>query len=325
VFGGEPTLDKLTVDGQAGNDEITADPEAGKAIGVVVDGGAGNDTVTTNGTRVADSIAIAPNGSLVLVFNGDGGVYSMTAENLHVNGLDGPDGIAASNGLATLTHLTIDGGPGDDTVTGGDGADVLLGGPGRDVVNGGRGNDVAFLGNGADTFVWNPGDGSDTVEGENGTDTMLFNGANIAEKVTLSANGTRLRFFRDIANITMDTDGVENVAFNALGGPDTVTVNDLTGTAVRNVAVDLANPAASGTGDGAADDVIVRGTDGDDDVRVTSGAGVVKVAGLVPTVEITGGEVANDRLDVDTLTGVDRVRSQLTAGDIPLFVNGDPA
>jgi hypothetical protein len=325
VFGGEPALDTLSVEGLAGNDTMTVDPEAGKAIGVVVDGGLDNDTVTTNGTRLADNIGIAPNGSLVNVFNVDGGVYSASAENLRVNGLGGADTITASNGLATLTQLTLDGGRGADTLRGGDGADLLIGGPGRDLVIGGRGNDTALLGDGADTFVWNPGDGSDTVEGENGSDTLLFNGANIAEKVTLSANGPRLLFMRDVASITMDVNGVEKVAFNALGGADTVTVNDLAGTAVKNVAIDLANPAGSGTGDGAADDVIVNGTAGDDNVHVSSNLGAVKVRGLVPTVTITGGEVANDRLDIDTLTGVDRVRSRLTPADIPLFVNGNPA
>ena len=80
------------------------------------------------------------------------------------------------------------------------------------------------MGAGDDTFVWDPGDGSDTVEGQDGNDTMLFNGANIGEKIDLSANGDRLRFTRDVANITMDTDGVERVDFNALGGADTITV-----------------------------------------------------------------------------------------------------
>ena len=59
---------------------------------------------------------------------------------------------------------------------------------------------------------------------------MQFNGANVNEKIDLSANGSRLRFFRDVANITMDTNGVEQVNFAALGGADLVTVNDLTGT-----------------------------------------------------------------------------------------------
>ena len=67
------------------------------------------------------------------------------------------------------------------------------------------------MGAGDDTFVWNPGDGSDTVEGQAGTDTLQFNGANVNENIDLSANGSRVRFSRDVGNITMDLNGVENV------------------------------------------------------------------------------------------------------------------
>ena len=73
----------------------------------------------------------------------------------------------------------------------------------------GTGNDVALMGAGDDTFVWNPGDGSDTVEGQAGFDT-LFNGANIAEQIDISANGDR--FTRDVAGITMDLNDVEHIA-----------------------------------------------------------------------------------------------------------------
>ena len=52
---------------------------------------------------------------------------------------------------------------------------------------------------------------------------MLFNGSNAGENIDLSANGNRLRLFRDVGNITMDTDGVEQVDVNALGGADTIT------------------------------------------------------------------------------------------------------
>ena len=76
-------------------------------------------------------------------------------------------------------------------INGGDGNDIIIGSEGNDLINGGRGNDVALLGDGDDTFVWNPGDGSDTVEGQDGTDTMLFNGANVNEKIDISANGSR--------------------------------------------------------------------------------------------------------------------------------------
>ena len=41
----------------------------------------------------------------------------------------------------------------------------------------------------------------------------------------------------------MDTDDVETVDFRALGGADTITVNDLTGTDVRLVRSDLAGVA----------------------------------------------------------------------------------
>src|SRR5213592_5126297 len=112
------------------------------------------------------------------------------------------------------------------------------------------------MGDGNDTFVWDPGDGSDTVEGQAGTDTMLFNGANVSEQVDLSANGSRLKFFRTQGNVTMDTAGVERVDFNALGGADLVTVNDLTGTDVTSVNVDLAGSLGGATGDGQPDRVV---------------------------------------------------------------------
>ena len=102
-------------------------------------------------------------------------------------------------------------------------------------MTGGRGNDVAFLGNGNDTFIWNPGDGSDIVEGQAGTDTLVFNGSNVAENMDISANGSRVRLFRDVGNVTMDLNGVENIQVAALGGADTITVNDLTGTDAKQV------------------------------------------------------------------------------------------
>ena len=40
-------------------------------------------------------------------------------------------------------------------------------------------------------------------------------------------------FTRDVANIAMDLNGIESIDFNALGGADTVTVNNLAGTDVE--------------------------------------------------------------------------------------------
>ena len=127
---------------------------------------------------------------------------------------------------------------------------------------------------------------------------MLFNGANVNEHIDLSANGSRLRFFRDVANITMDTDGVETVNLNVLGGADTVTVNDLTGTDVKVVNVDL---GASAAGDGSADNVIVDGTNAADAIAVTGSNGSATVSGTAATVNIANAEPANDALTVNAL------------------------
>ena len=98
---------------------------------------------------------------------------------------------------------------------------------------------------------------------------MQFNGANANERIDLSANGNRLRLFRDVGNVTMDTNGVEQVNIVALGGSDSVTVNDLSGTDVAQVNIDLGSPAGTGTGDGQADTVIVNGTARADNIQIT--------------------------------------------------------
>ena len=96
--------------------------------------------------------------------------------------------IDESNGIFTDSiPTTIDGGSGSDRLVGGSGAETLVGGSGNDSIDGKRGNDVVRMGAGDDSFVWDPGDGSDVVDGQAGTDTMVFNGANVPEKIDLSA------------------------------------------------------------------------------------------------------------------------------------------
>ena len=144
-------------------------------------------------------------------------------DRLVVNGQGGDDVINASGLEADGIKLTMNGGLG---------VDVFIGSEGDDLINGGDGNDMALMGAGDDTFVWNPGDDNDTLEGQAGTDTMLFNGANVAENIDISANGGRAAFFRNIANVTMDLNDVETIDFNALGGADNIRVHDLSGTDV---------------------------------------------------------------------------------------------
>ena len=226
---------------------------------------------------------------------------------------------AVNAGIAT----TIKGGDGDDTLAGGSGDETLRGGDGSDSIDGNRGADVGSMGDGADTFVWDPGDGSDVVEGQDGHDTMLFNGAPGAEQFDLSANGHRLRFFRTQGTITMDTAGVEQVDVTALGGADTVTVNDLAGTDVRELNIDLAGTLGGATADAQPDRVVVNATDGIDTIDVSGDADGVKVSGLAATIAILHSEAASDRLEINTLAGTDSVDSAaLAAGAIQLFVDG---
>ena len=144
------------------------------------------------------------------------------------------------------------------------------------------------MGAGDDTFVWNPGDGSDTVEGQAGTDTLLFNGANVDEKIDISANGTRAAVHprrRPTSPWTSTASRRSTSTPSAAPTPSPSTT--CPAPTSREVNLDL---GAGGGGDGAADTVIVNGTNGDDVITVAGDNGVVTVSGLAATVNITGAE-----------------------------------
>ncbi len=157
----------------------------------------------------------------------------------------------------------MDGGTGNDNITGSDGNDMLIGGDGNDTINGGSGNDARFPRPRAadDTFSRNPGDGSDTVEGQDGHDVLQFNGRATSWRTwTCPPTAAGPGLFRDVGNVTMDVNGVEQANVVALGGADTLTGQRPDRTGVTNVSIDLAATPGSGTGDGQADTVIVNGT-----------------------------------------------------------------
>ena len=320
VSGGE-TGDGVGVDTLGGDDTITNSVLTPGPASINIDGGTDSDTTNYNGTAAADTIGIANNGTAVATFTPTGGLQNTTnVENLVVNGQAGDDTIQGQNGIASLTHLTINGGDGNDTVGGGDGDDSLLGGSGNDTIDGNRGNDLAIGGGGNDTFVWDPGDGSDTLEGQSGTDALNFNGSNAAEKINVSPNGSRVLLTRDVAAITMDFNGIEGLNVRTLGSADTVNVSPLTGTNLATVNVDLAG--FDGTPDGSADNVNVIGTDGADSAAVGGTAGAVKVTGLGETVNVSGGETG-DGVGVDTIGGDDTItNSVLTPGPTSVNVDG---
>jgi Ca2+-binding RTX toxin-like protein len=233
-------------------------------------------------------------------------------------------GIDQSQGSFVDEDVTIDGGPGADTLVGGSGEEVLIGGNGPDVVDGNLGEDFALLGAAGDRFVWDPGDGSDVVEGQDGADRLDFNGNGAFESVDVAANGGRVRFFRDVGSVTMDLDGVERIAWRALGGADTAVVGDMSGTDLTAVDVDLSAPG--GGGDGEPDTVTSRGTNGPDQVGVASPGGQVVVSGLPVRLAVTGSEAGGDQVNVETLGGTDEATMGVgVAGPAEINVNGGDA
>lgn len=233
---------------------------------------------------------------------------------IRVNGGDGNDVITfVDSPGAPLPAGELFGGDGNDTLTGGSGADVisgqdgndilfghagndtLIGGDGNDVVEGDQGADVGILGAGNDVFVWDNGDGSDRVEGGSGFDEMLFNGntGTLNEQFTLSvADGDNHALFtRAQGSIVMDLQDVEHVTINPFAGTDTITINDLTGTGITDVDINLGF-------DQVTDTIFIND---DDDVQlVNNGNGNITLVGVSGAeIHLTGFDIGTDHIVVD--------------------------
>jgi Ca2+-binding RTX toxin-like protein len=295
--------DDIVVGDLSGTDLTRIDLDLGGPNG----GGDGAvDTVTTTATNGADVFGVTGDAGGVSVFGLQAQVnifHHDAGDRLTLNGLGGDDVIDASSLEADGVLLTVNGGLG---------ADVMLGGAGDDQFIGGDGNDVAFMGGGNDTFLWNPGDDNDTLEGQDGTDTMLFNGASIAEEIDISANGERARFFRNIANVTMDLNEVETIDFNALGGLDMIAVHDLSGTGVELVNIDLAASLGGTTADNLADTITIDATNGDDVIVLSIQDGALVVDGLASRIVIEHFD-ANDTIKILGLDGEDVIEASSIA------------
>jgi Ca2+-binding RTX toxin-like protein len=272
---------------------------------VTVDGGAGSDSININ--LVNDLIWITGSPAAVAILHAD------ATDQLVVNGGAGDDVIDASAFAAGHMSLTLNGGLG---------ADTLIGSAGADVAVGGDGNDVALLGAGNDVFVWNPGDGNDTVEGQNGMDAVFFGGADVNENIDISANGSRVRFTRDVDHVTMDLNGVEGIGFHALGGADNIVINDVSGTdlAGGGIAIDLSD--AAGVADGQVDSVTVDDSAGSDRINIDLVNDLIWITGSPAAVAILHAD-ATDQLVVNGGAGDDTINaSGLGAGAIGLTLNG---
>ena len=329
LFGGEDDDTLIGGDGddqafgEGGDDRIIWNPGDDTDLD---EGGNGSDTVEVNGGNGAESFTATANGTRVRFDRLDPAPFALdigTCENLALHANGGNDSFSATGNLAALIQITVDGGANDDTLRGSNGGDTLLGGDGNDVIDGQQGNDTVFMGAGDDTFQWDPGDGSDTVEGEAGQDSLVFNGSAANELFNVQASGPRVRFTRDIGSVVMDLNGVETLEVNALGGSDTLAINDPAGTHLRTVRANLAGSLGGTTGDGAVDTVIVNGTASADTIIIEGSGTNASISGLLAMITISQTEGANDRLQLNGLGGNDTLRAgTLSAGVAGLSLNG---
>lgn len=307
---------------------LTAAPPAQAATSLgTVTFAAGRGALAVTGTSSADTIAFIRSSSdgvdlLGVDLDGDGKPETLVPQALvksvAVDGRGGNDRLSTVEIPATI-RTRVAGGAGNDTMLGGPGAERFDGGPGDDSVFGGRGDDLAYLGSGNDRFGWAPGDGNDTVEGQAGRDTQLFLGAGADENVTISNVRGRVRFFRDVGNITMNLNDVEVLDTDLVGGNDTINVRDLSGTDVKLVINRLGNNR------GNQGRTIVDGTRRADRVTVAARTGAdgttALVRGLPAAVELIGAGV-EDELVLRTGAGNDRITSTIPAGALTFTADG---
>ncbi|WP_019504462.1 calcium-binding protein [Pleurocapsa sp. PCC 7319] len=169
----------------------------------------------------------------------------------------------------------------NDTLNGTEGDDTIIGNPGDDLKIGAAGSD---------RFIWNNGDGSDINEGDDGYDISEINGApDDGDELDLRANGERALFERlNPGPFTVDTDNVEQFEINGLGGDDTLTVQDLTGTDIQRVVFNGGDGIDYLDASQTSVNMVARGGEGDDtliggngnDILIGDTGSDLKIGGL---------------------------------------------
>jgi Ca2+-binding RTX toxin-like protein len=267
---------RMIVDGQAGDDDLSAAPTR---FAVSMTGGDGGDTIW--GGRGNDTLDGA---------GGDDWIFARAGNDI-VTGGDGVDRMSGNNG--------------NDTLSGGDDRDSLYGGSGRDRLSGDDGNDVV-LGQGGSRDTVSGGAGDDVIDGGAGIDTLEETGDvdfRITKSRLLGLGNDKLRFVERAVLTGGDSDnffdGSEFVGRYAIfdggagndsllgssgndllygnGGDDTLVGGD------GNDSLYGVDGQDSLTGGGGND--LVRGGDGDD--TLTGDAGLDQLLG----------EAGNDLLD----------------------------
>lgn len=295
----------LTINGTAGNDDLTYTP-TGTAAGTLVragqnletnfsgiagafnlNGAGGTDVVTVKGTNVADNIAVDRTASTVQVNVLK--TVTISSEAIVVAAGLGQDFIDVTG---TGAALTVDGG--QPTV----GDSLSITSPDAEVTYGtdpstGTVNDISFLGI-EEIILTGDTTGTVTINGTNGNDAINQN------ENTVTVNNGATVTFADYPTLEL----------NGRNGDDTFNVRPETLVNVTTFNIDGGDPTASDT-------VIVNATAGNDTITyspsATLGAGSVAV-NAAPVVNfvltesvIVDGAGGTDDLTVATPTGGDQV------------------
>ena len=154
-------------------------------------------------------------------------VENADADRVTVQARGGDDKLTA---IGTVPGLTLEGNEGADDLTGAAAAETLRGGPGNDRARGNGGADRIELGDGDDVATFRLADGADTITGDGGVDRLAVPGHRPPTSV-VEVRATHV----GAASVA----GVETVEPAPGSGTDTVAVGDLTGSAIKTVAVDL--------------------------------------------------------------------------------------
>ena len=223
-----------SVSGAGGNDLVTWKAGDGNDV---IDGGLGLDTFRLDGSDGDETFVVSERAVQRLgPFIGDQ-LFIENIEKIEVRAGDGNDRLAASNVDDKI--LVVDMGAGNDTVVGSRGADTISGGSGDDLIR------------------WAVHAGSDTDIGGNGVDTLDFDAAILdgsgpsgRDVLTLAAQGDHARLSYDVDGTTQDLDEIERVSIAPREGSDFVIIQDLSGTDVKEVVVELGiapplNPSAT--------------------------------------------------------------------------------
>jgi hypothetical protein len=307
---GDAGADQL--EGGSNNDRLFGGPDED-----FIDGGAGQDYI--EGGDDQDRL-IGGDGADTIMGNGGGDLIAGDLAEI-TSVLSSDKKTVISSTFASKASAN----GGSDTINGGDGADIVFGGSGSDTIAGNAGEDRLFGGDGKATFAttvtvvgtdlgldgndrltWAVGDGADIIDGQAGSDTLDIVGTDAsAEQVTISAKGTG--FSAAIGATTLSVDGVENSNIEGRGGSDTFTINDLTGSGLRQISLKLGS-------DSVPDAVVVNGSASSDVFTIAPFGNTLRV-------QKTGG-VTIDILDASATSGGDAITLNTAAGADTIDVGG---